>query len=174
MRRPGRRWTLFVIIAATVVAADQLTKAWVVANVPLGRSVEVVGDLLRLTIVHNSGGIFGLFGESATLLALASTGVIALIVFYQASEGTRHHWLLSGALGLLLGGALGNLIDRLRIGYVVDFVDAGIGSTRWYTFNVADSAISVALVMLIGLSLFGDRLAGRRDLAPQPQPAPRP
>jgi signal peptidase II len=170
-----RRWSLFAAIAAAVVVADQLTKAWVVANVPLGRPVEVVGDLVRLTIVHNAGGIFGLFGQSAMLLAAASTGVIALIVVYQAREGTRYHWLLSGALGLLLGGAIGNLIDRLRLGYVVDFVDAGIGSTRWYTFNVADSAISVALVLLVGISLFGDRLLMRRHaVAAQPQPSPRP
>lgn len=176
MSSATRRWALFLGIAVVVVVADQLSKAWVVANVPLGRSVEVIGDLVRLTIVHNSGGIFGLFGESAMLLAAASTGVIALIVLYQSREGTRYHWLLSGALGLLLGGAIGNLIDRLRWGYVVDFVDAGIADSRWYTFNVADSAISTALVLLVGISLFGDRLLMRRQAvaATQPQPSPRP
>ena len=179
----ARRWALFGGIATTVVIADQLAKAWVVANVPLGRPTEVIGDLLRLTIVHNSGGIFGLFGASAPLLALASTGVVALILVYQAREGAHYHWLLAAALGLLLGGALGNLIDRLRLGYVVDFVDAGIGANRWYTFNVADSAISIALVLLIGISILGDRLLGGRGAVrpgveptgpAEPQPSVRP
>jgi signal peptidase II len=163
-----RRWLLFCGLALVIVIADQLSKAWIVANID--RPTPVIGDFVRLTIVHNSGGIFGLFGASAPLLALASTLVIALIVFYQAREGVRYHWLLSGALGLLLGGALGNLIDRLRLGYVIDFVDAGIGATRWYTFNVADSAISVSMVLLIGISLFGDRVLRRRTLPAAPRP----
>ncbi len=96
------------------------------------------------------------------MLALASTVVIALIVVYQWREGTHGTWLLTIALGLLLGGALGNFIDRIRYEHVIDFVDMGIGDWRWYTFNVADSAISIALVLLIAVSLFGDRLDRRR------------
>ncbi len=138
-----------------MIVADQLTKLWVVATFP--QPTRIVGDLLRIVIVHNTGGIFGLFGDSAALLALASTVVIALIVVYQAREGVRH-WLPTVALGLLLGGAIGNLIDRLRLGYVVDFVDVGIGDLRWYTFNVADSAISTAILLLIVIAVFGQRL----------------
>jgi signal peptidase II len=77
--------------------------------------------------------------------------VVALIVWYHGSSG--RNLLLSVALGLLLGGALGNMIDRLRLGYVVDFVDLGIGNIRFYTFNVADSAISGAILLLILLAL---------------------
>ena len=73
--------------------------------------------------------------------------MIVLIVVYHARTGAS--LVMSVALGLLLGGAIGNVADRLRYGYVVDFVDAGIGSVRWYTFNVADSAISIALVLLV-------------------------
>jgi signal peptidase II len=78
--------------------------------------------------------------------------VIALIVAYHARS--KPNVVLSIALGLLLGGAIGNLIDRIRYGYVVDFVDAGIGTLRFYTFNVADSAISIAILLLILLALF--------------------
>jgi signal peptidase II len=77
--------------------------------------------------------------------------VIGLIVVYQRQVGSSLY--LSIALGLLLGGALGNVTDRLRLGYVVDFVDIGIGDLRWYTFNVADAAISLSIVMLIGAAL---------------------
>jgi signal peptidase II len=160
----ARRWAVFLGLAAAVALADQLTKAVVVQAFP--QSTQILGDLLRITIVRNTGGIFGLLGDSALVLAAASTVVIALIVLYQAREGTRQHWLLSVALGLLLGGALGNLTDRLRLGYVVDFVDAGIGGLRWYTFNVADSAISISIVLLIGLALFGERLPGRPHQEP--------
>jgi signal peptidase II len=154
-----RRWLAFAGLAAIVVAADQLTKAWVDANLAPGRPpVEIVGDLVRVIHGQNRGGIFGLFGDSATLLGLASTVVIALIVVYMAREGTRSHWLLTIALGLLLGGAVGNLIDRLRLGYVIDWVDMGIGELRWFTFNVADAAISCSLLLLVLIALFGERL----------------
>jgi signal peptidase II len=151
-----RRWIAFFGLAGVLVVADQLSKAWVVAT--FAEPTQIVGDLLRIVIVRNTGGIFGLFGDSATLLGLASTVVIAFIVIYHAREGVRSHWLLTVALGLLLGGAVGNLIDRLRLGYVVDFVDVGIGDLRWYTFNVADSAISIAIVLLLFSAFFGERL----------------
>jgi signal peptidase II len=85
------------------------------------------------------------------LFGLVSIAVIGLIVLYHARVGRSLY--LSIALGLLLGGALGNMTDRLRLGYVVDFVDMGIGDFRWYTFNVADAAISTSIVMLIGAAL---------------------
>jgi signal peptidase II len=171
-----RRWLAFAGLAAIVVVADQLSKAWVHASLVPGRPpVEILGDVVRFIYGQNRGGIFGLFGDSATLLGLASTVVIALIVVYMAREGTRAHWLLTLALGLLLGGALGNLIDRLRLGYVIDWVDMGIGDLRWYTFNVADAAISCALLVLILIALFGNRLpapvaAGGGDTAPAGNP----
>ena len=91
------------------------------------------------------------------------------IVVYMAREGTRSHWLLTVALGLLLGGAIGNLIDRLRLAYVIDWVDMGIGEMRWYTFNVADAAISGALLLLIVITLLGERLASASEPAEQAQ-----
>jgi signal peptidase II len=169
-RAVRRRWLAFTGLAVIVVIADQLTKAWVAANIAPGRGVEVVGDLLRFVHAQNRGGIFGLFGDSATLLGLASTVVIAVIFVYMVREGPRTHWLLSVALGLLIGGAVGNLIDRLRLAYVIDWVDAGVGDLRWYTFNVADAAISIALVLLIVIGLAGDRMlvgqAARGSAAP--------
>jgi signal peptidase II len=166
-----RRWLTFAGLAALIVVADQLSKAWIAANFPPGQPPrQVVGEFVRIVQTQNTGGIFGLFGDSAPLLALASTVVIALIVVYQLREGARSHWLLTVALGLLLGGALGNLIDRLRLGYVIDFVDMGIGDLRWYTFNVADASISMAIVLLIVLAFGGERLLGSTRLTAAPRP----
>jgi signal peptidase II len=171
VRSVRRRWLAFAGLAVAVVMGDQLTKGWVEATLVRGHPpLEVLGEYVRLVYGQNHGGIFGLFGQSATLLGLASTVVIALIVVYMAREGTRTHWLLSVALGLLVGGAIGNLIDRMRLGYVIDWVDMGIGDLRWYTFNVADAAISVALLLLVVIAIAGDRLpaTGRAAAASLP------
>ena len=147
-RRADRvRWPLFASLAAVVFVADQATKAALTAALAPGESVPLVGDFLRLVHGQNTGALFGLFRENAALFAVVSLGVVGLIAWYEAKAGGSP--LISIALGLLLGGALGNLLDRVRIGYVVDFVDAGIGTLRWYTFNVADASISIAILILV-------------------------
>ncbi len=168
-----RRWLLFLILALAVVVVDQLSKIWVDAGFGLAsvhplpggtQPTPLIGDFVRIAKSYNSGGIFGLFGGSAAVLALSSSVVIIAIVAYEYREGIRIP-LLTLALGLLLGGALGNFIDRIRYGHVIDFVDMGIGDWRWYTFNVADAAISAALLLLIVLALFGERLTQRMEHA---------
>jgi signal peptidase II len=169
--RTGRHWLVFFGIAVTIVVLDQLTKALLVANVDPGQIVSVVGDYIRLVFSQNSGALFGLFRDQAILFAIASLVVIGLIVaFHGQSERSLY---LSIALGLLLGGAIGNMIDRLRLGYVVDFVDIGIGGFRWYTFNLADAAISTALVMLFAVA-FIPRLARLGERTEPSEPAERP
>ncbi|HTS15202.1 MAG TPA: signal peptidase II, partial [Candidatus Sulfotelmatobacter sp.] len=97
--------------------------------------------------------------------------VIALIVWFQARTAATGPLLMTLTLGLLLGGAIGNLLDRLRYGYVIDFVDTGLGANRFFTFNVADSAISLAIAGLLLMTLLGDRLDGRTS-APDRVAAP--
>ena len=145
-------WGTFLGLAAVVVALDQLTKAWLTSFLAPGQSVDVVGDLIRLVHSRNAGGLFGFLQGQALPFALVSMVVVALIVVYHARS--RRNAYLSTTLGLLLGGALGNLTDRIRLGYVVDFVDAGLGDLRWYTFNVADTAISFAILLLIAASVW--------------------
>ena len=165
-----QRWQLFAIVAVLVVIADQLSKVWIDASFAVTsvhalpgqpQPTPVLGEFVRIAKNYNSGGIFGLFGNTAAILALSSTVVIGLIVVYQWREGTRGAWPLSLALGLLFGGAIGNFIDRVRLGAVIDFVDMGIGGWRFYTFNVADSAISMALLLLILIALLGERISAR-------------
>jgi signal peptidase II len=128
-----------------------LSKAWIAATLAPAASMSIVGDNLRLVNSQNNGALFGLFRDNAALFGLISIAVVGLIVVYHGRSGRSPY--LSVALGLLLGGALGNMTDRLRLGYVVDFVDAGIGNLRWYTFNVADAAISGAILLLLLLAL---------------------
>jgi signal peptidase II len=180
-QRSWRPWAVFGGIAIVVVVLDQLTKAWVESSFALASPsapagspnapTPVIGDLVRVARTWNDGGVFGLFGDSATVLGIASIVVIGVIVWVQATSGVRSP-LLTVALGLLMGGAIGNLLDRLQHGHVVDWVDTGIGSLRFYTFNVADSAISIAVVLLLAMGVLGPRL-GRLAGTPT-APADRP
>ena len=154
-------WLPFAALAATVVVADQVAKAWLVSTLAPGQSMPVIGDLVRLVHSQNSGGLFGLLSGQALPFAALSIVVMALIVAYHGRSGRSPYLTLT--LGLLLGGAIGNLVDRVRLGYVVDFVDAGIGTLRWYTFNVADASISCAILLLL--------LASVRPSLASPRPA---
>jgi signal peptidase II len=150
--RTGRaRWALFVGLAVGVLVVDQIVKSFIAANFEFHRAVEIVGDYLRVAPTQNTGAIFGMFRDQAPIFALLSIGVMGLIVWYESRAGAS--LLVTLALGLLLGGALGNLTDRLRLGYVLDFMDLGIGDWRWYTFNVADAAISLSIVLLFVAAL---------------------
>jgi signal peptidase II len=163
-----RRWPVFAALAVLVVVVDQLTKSIVTSALAPGESVPVVGDLLRIVFGQNSGALFGLFKDNAVMFGIVSIVVIGLIVAYHARSAPSLY--LSVTLGLLLGGAIGNMVDRLRLGYVVDFVDAGIGTTRFYTFNVADSAISVAILLLFVAALRPALIEGRTAAQPAPRP----
>ncbi len=153
------RWALFLGLAAAVVIVDQATKAWLVGLLEPGERLSVIGDLVRLIHGQNDGAIFGLFQDQALLFGIVSLGVVGLIVWYHGSSGRST--LLSIALGLLLGGAIGNAIDRFRLGYVIDWVDIGIGDLRFYTFNVADSAVTGAILLLLLIAIM-PTLSGAR------------
>jgi signal peptidase II len=150
--RGRARWGVFFSIVIAVVVLDQVSKAWLISTVAPGEALNVIGDYLRLVQSQNSGALFGMFRDQAYIFGLVSLGVVGLIIAYHGRSGRNLY--LSVALGLLLGGALGNLIDRFHYGYVVDWVDMGIGDIRFWTYNLADSAITVAILMLIGLALF--------------------
>jgi signal peptidase II len=146
------RWVLFAAIAIGVLVLDQLSKAWITSNLEIGESVEVLGEWLRLVHWRNTGALFGLLPQSAPVFAVISIGVVGLIVLYHRKAGRGI--VTTIALALLLGGAVGNLVDRLRYGSVVDFVDMGIGQWRFYTYNVADAAITTAIILLLAMAVF--------------------
>lgn len=144
-------WGPFVLLVALIVATDQATKAWIGEHLAGGHVIRVMGDALRLVYSENNGALFGLFRGQVAPFAFLSLLVIAFIVSYHARSGRDPYLTLT--LGLLLGGAIGNAIDRFRLGFVVDFVDGGVGSVRFYTFNVADACISTAIVLLLAMAI---------------------
>jgi signal peptidase II len=146
------RWVAFFAIALGVVVLDQLTKAYVVANYPLDQPVQVIGDWLRIWYIHNSGAVFGMFAHQAGLFAIATLAILGVIIWFHSRSAASGGWIATVALALLFGGAIGNLIDRLRLDHVVDFVDMGIGDWRFYTYNVADAAVSTSIVLLLVLA----------------------
>lgn len=159
-------WRPFLGLVALIVALDQVTKAWIAAELTGGRVVVFFDGALRLIYSQNNGALFGLFQGQVVVFALLSLAVIAMIVTFHARSGRSGYMTLT--LGLLLGGAIGNAIDRFRLGYVVDFVDGGLGTTRFFTFNLADAAISGAIVLLFAMAIWPS-LAGHgpdRSAAP--------
>jgi signal peptidase II len=164
-RHPSpRRWVLFAALAIGIVVIDQLAKAWIVGNLDEGRGMVVLGDWLRLVHGRNTGILFGMLPQTGGAFALVSLAVVGLIVVYHATAGRGI--VVTIALGLLLGGAIGNLLDRLRYGSVVDFVDMGIGAWRFYTYNLADAAITTAIILLIVLAIV-PRVGGWAPDAPR-------
>jgi signal peptidase II len=139
-----------------------LLKNWVVANPRFGQGqpTQVVGDWLRIDLIHNGGGLFGLLQGSAPVFAAVTILVALVLVVVELRQGGRS-WLLTITLGLLLGGATGNFIDRIKFGYVIDFADIGIGTWRWYIFNIADSAVTVAILLMILMWFVTPRLQSR-------------
>ncbi|MDE2801730.1 MAG: signal peptidase II [Chloroflexota bacterium] len=156
--------TMALLAFALALAGDQLTKALVREGLRIGESIPAEG-FLRLTHVTNSGAIFGLFPNQAVVMTVASlVGIAVLVYFYHAHAG--RDWRVRVSMGLLLGGAVGNLIDRFVLGHVTDFLDVG----PWPVFNLADSSIVTGVIMLAVVYLFPNFLAGRP--APTPETAP--
>jgi signal peptidase II len=144
------------LTAAVVLAADQATKALVAAAIEVGGRVEVIGDLVMLWHVRNAGAAFSLFQGGQLFFLLVTTFALGMLVYFQRAFRGRGI-PLQIVLGLVLGGTLGNLIDRLRQGYVTDFVSVGVGDLRWPTFNVADASLVVGILALVGYLTFLDR-----------------
>jgi len=146
------RWLLFAAIGIGILVFDQLSKAWVTGNFDPSQSVDVLGSWLRFVYWTNSGILFGMLPQSGPAFAIVSAAVVGLIVLYHARAGRG--LVTTIALGLLLGGALGNLIDRVHYGAVVDWIDMGIGSLRFWTYNIGDAAITTAILLLIVMAIF--------------------
>jgi signal peptidase II len=153
----SRRVVLVAVVAVLVFVLDRITKSAVDASIPLGSSVEVVGQWIRISHVTNTGAAFGLLPGGTTLLSILSVGAVLAIVFYYRRLAADSR-LIAATLGMQLGGAFGNLVDRIGQGFVVDFVDVGIpGGPRFWSFNVADSSIVVGIIAVTALLWWQER-----------------
>ncbi len=152
----SRKNVTFWSIAIVITVLDYITKQIAESSLQRGQSVEVIGDFLRFTLGYNTGIAFGLsIGNSSRwLLVIITLATMGLIVWLFRSVEERHKAQVA-AFGLIMGGAIGNLLDRVFGSQgVIDFIDVGVGTTRFWTFNIADSAITVGAVLLILASLF--------------------
>jgi signal peptidase II len=154
--------TAVLLLAGAVVALDQITKILALGRLPLGVPLPVVDGLISLTLVLNPGLAFGLLGSipPAWRWVVAALSLVALVVLARVALRVlpTGGWVGRLAIGLIFGGAVGNLIDRARFGAVVDFVDVHWRGWHWPAFNVADSAITVG-VALLALRLMSERPA---------------
>jgi signal peptidase II len=142
---------VFLLTGLLIIVADQLSKEWIRDNLPEGQSLFQLG-FFQIIHSHNTGAAFGLFQGYSFVLTIVAIVAITVILGYTLISHRYLPWLdsmlVKVALGLMLGGTMGNLIDRLRFGYVTDFIDFGY----WPAFNVADSAVTVgAIIFAISL-----------------------
>jgi signal peptidase II len=153
------QWAGLIAVAAAAIAGDQITKEIVTSELGFDQSVRVLGPL-SLHRVQNSGIAFGLFSSATVLVTVLTTIAVAWMIVFFARSGARHP-VLPAALGLLIGGSVSNLVDRVRLGHVTDFLDIG----WWPAFNLADSFIVIGVAILLVALIVADR---------RPKQTPRP
>ncbi len=152
------KYIRFVSVAALVVILDQLSKLWVLVKMPLHDSISIIPGFFSLTHVHNPGGAFGFLAQSGSpwrhwLFLGAAVLALGMILYFHHQTPRSHPYLALG-LSLIFGGAIGNLIDRVRFGEVVDFLDFYIMDHHWPTFNVADSGVTIGVIIFLAHIVF--------------------
>jgi len=140
-------------LSLVVIVADQVTKQLIAVHMHLFESIPITG-FLNLTYMHNTGAAFSIFTGAPRLLFVALGLVVTIAIMVWMRRHSHDYKLTAIALSLILGGALGNVIDRVTRGYVVDFIDLHAGHWHWPAFNLADSAITLGAVLLILDALF--------------------
>jgi signal peptidase II len=146
------QWAGLTAVVLAAVAGDQITKGIVTSQLSVGQSVHVLGPL-SIHRVQNSGIAFGLFSSATVVVMLLTAIAVGWMLVFFARSGSRHP-VLPAALGLLIGGSVSNLADRVRLGHVTDFLDVG---KWWWTFNLADSFIVIGVTILLVALVVADR-----------------
>ena len=146
---PNNKYIKLAVIAGGVIALDQISKEIVLRAIPQNTTIPVIEGFFNLTHIYTPGGAFGLMANlSPTLRSIIFLFISSLavgLIFYFYKKTPRQYVALAAAFALIFGGAIGNLIDRIRFGMVIDFLDFYVGNWHWPAFNIADSAISVGI-----------------------------
>ncbi len=143
------KYIKLVVVAGGIILLDQFTKGLILRYLPFNNSIPVIKGFFNITHIRNPGGAFGLMANlspilrSIVFLFISSLAVGLIFYFYQKTPA-KYSWL-AAAFALIFGGAIGNLIDRIRLGMVIDFLDFYVGGLHWPAFNIADSAISIGI-----------------------------
>jgi signal peptidase II len=157
--RPRRGLLVLALTTLVIIVADQVTKSLIVAGLELGERVRLIGDLVMLWHVQNRGAAFSLFQGAQPLMYVVTALAVGMVVYFHRAFAERGLWL-QALLGVILGGVIGNFVDRLRLGYVTDWLSMGIGDLRWPTYNVADASLFLGIgVLVIYLTFFEPRRA---------------
>ncbi|MFQ5864438.1 MAG: signal peptidase II [bacterium] len=141
-----------LLFSVMVIVFDQVTKLSVKYFFEKGKPHEIIGDFVRLTYIENPGMAFGIQVGGQLFFTVFAT-VASVIIFIYIVRARNEKFASRFALALILGGAIGNLIDRFLYGKVIDFIDIGINNTRWPIFNVADSSVTIGMIILVTLVL---------------------
>lgn len=159
----------FLLIMGLIIVSDQLTKLWIVENFALHDSLPVIPGFFNLVLVHNTGAAFGMLSDLPPLwrqiffVSVAAVAVTALTIMQRRLGG--QHPLYAVSFGLISGGAVGNVIDRLKQGSVIDFLDFHLSGHHWPAFNVADSGITVGVCLFLIVQLWEEREEKRQQKA---------
>ncbi|HDL18490.1 MAG TPA: signal peptidase II [Bacteroidetes bacterium] len=166
-----RCFVRYYLLSVFVVLFDQITKILTQNFVTLYDSREVLGNFVRYTYIRNPGMAFGIqIGNKTVFTVFSILASVGIFIYLIKTKGDKK--FVRTALSLILGGAIGNLIDRVLYSSVVDFIDVGIGTLRWPVFNVADSAVSIGMVILIAVILFEKKTTEELPEVSQPESAP--
>lgn len=156
-----RKYQILTIITGGIIILDQFTKYLIHQALDLHQSYVIIEGFFSLTYIQNPGAAFGIFADAGVVFRtvfLTGVGFLAILFLcYYFQKSPERAWRTHLSFALILGGAFGNLIDRVRLGRVVDFLDFYLGRFHWPAFNVADSAISVGLTLLIILFLISSK-----------------
>lgn len=160
MQHPRPNAVSWLWVSAVVILLDQASKLLALANLQPYQPVAVIDGFLNWMLAFNPGAAFSFLADSGgwqrwffTVLAI----VVSAVLVVWLSRTARRDWREAAPLAMIIGGALGNVIDRVRLGHVVDFVDVYVGEYHWPAFNIADSAICVGAVAMVAFSLFSGK-----------------
>ena len=152
------KYLKFSAVAIAIVIVDQLTKWVIIQTIALHDLYSVIPGFFNIIHIHNPGSAFGLFADHHSLfrtIFLLTASVVALcLILYLHHHTPGDFPILSFGLALIFGGAIGNMIDRIRLGYVIDFIDVYLGTFHWPAFNIADSAITIGMIIFAFYMLF--------------------